>query len=224
MTSQSNIVLAWFTVTAMLCHDDCASAMKERRNGLSAVPEKSNWPTTVPAPGTVTPGTGLQQLPDSPLPQSPASHKADASDLRPPELPDSLQLESMGSEGPLTSDHASDQVETPDPPVLSDTVAHTPSTHDVAAWIQALEATPELASITMDEIRQAQAADDSLQPVIQALKDRVQPPYRGLRQHIPGVRGCAWYGYDSPHLAALLLVGSWCTVQVTSPTEGNQSQ
>jgi len=31
----------------------------------------------------------------------------------------------------------------------------------VAAWIQALEATPELASITMDEICQAEAADES---------------------------------------------------------------
>ena len=50
-------------------------------------------------------------------------------------------------------------------------------------WIQAFEATSELASITMDEIRQAQAADDSLQPVIQALKDQVQPHHSGLCQY-----------------------------------------
>ena len=84
----------------------------------------------------MTPGTGLQQLLDSLRLQLPASHKADISDLHQTELPDSLYLVSTGSEGPLL-DHASDQLESPDPPVLSDAVAHVPSTNDVTARIQA---------------------------------------------------------------------------------------
>jgi len=54
-----------------------------------------------------------------------------------------------------------------------------PSTDNVALWIQALEATFEPAFITLDEIHEGQPADDSLQPVIQTLKDQVQPPHSG---------------------------------------------
>ena len=34
----------------------------------------------------------------------------------------------------------------------------------------------------LDEIREAQSVDDSLQPVMQALKDQVKPPHHGIRE------------------------------------------
>jgi len=77
------------------------------------------------------------------------------------ELPNSQQLESLGSHGPQSLDNASDQLESPDLPALLDVVPHMPSMDDVAAEIPALEAAPGRASITIDEICQAQATDDS---------------------------------------------------------------
>ena len=64
-------------------------------------------------------------------------------------------------------------------------MVHTPLMDDVAVRIQALEATSEIASasITLDEIRPAQSADNSLQSVTQALKDQAQPPHSGIRQY-----------------------------------------
>jgi len=56
-------------------------------------------------------------------------------------------------------------------------------TNDVAAWIQALEATLGLVSITLDEICQGQAAYNSLPPVIQLLKDWTKPPHSSLCQY-----------------------------------------
>jgi len=40
-----------------------------------------------------------------------------------------------------------------------------------------------LASITLDEICQAHAADDSLQPAVQLLKDQAKPPHSSLCQY-----------------------------------------
>jgi len=58
-----------------------------------------------------------------------------------------------------------------------------PLPNDIIAWIQAREVTPELASITLDEIRQAQADDDSFRPVLHTFKDQVKPLYSDLRQY-----------------------------------------
>jgi len=52
-----------------------------------------------------------------------------------------------------------------------------PSADDVAEQIQALKATVKLVFITLDEICQAQGADDSLQPMIQLLKDQAKLPH-----------------------------------------------
>jgi len=41
--------------------------------------------------------------------------------------------------------------------------------------------TAEPSSLSLEDIRNAQAADDSLQPVIQALVDGVKPPQESLR-------------------------------------------
>jgi len=59
----------------------------------------------------------------------------------------------------------------------------TPPLSDVSARIQALEATPGPTSISLDDICQAQADNDSLQPVLQALKDQTKPPQSDLRQY-----------------------------------------
>jgi len=64
-------------------------------------------------------------------------------------------------------------VETPDNPVSS----------DAAMRVQAIEATPEPTSITLDDIRTAQVEDDNLQPVIHALLDQSQPAHANIRQY-----------------------------------------
>jgi len=76
-----------------------------------------------------------------------------------------------------------DQLESLDLLALLDAVSYTLPTDDVAVRIQALDATLVLASITLDEIRQVQAAEDSLQPVLQFLKDQVKQPHSGLCQY-----------------------------------------
>ena len=54
--------------------------------------------------------------------------------------------------------------------------------NDVTARAQVLGVTAEPASITLDDIREAQSIDDNLQPVIQALIAKVKP--QGfLREH-----------------------------------------
>jgi len=55
-----------------------------------------------------------------------------------------------------------------------DTVNHTPYKDDVTERIEALEATSEPVSISLDNICQAQAADDNLQLVILLLKDQAK--------------------------------------------------
>jgi len=54
---------------------------------------------------------------------------------------------------------------------------------DTVTQVQAIAATPEPRSITFDNIRAAQAEDDNLMPVIQALMDQVQPAHTDLQQY-----------------------------------------
>jgi len=96
--------------------------------------------------------------------------------------PDSHLLESTSPNKPQSSDIASDQLESPVSPALPDEVIHASLTDDVMAWKQVLEVFSEPASISLDEIRDAQSTDDSLQPVMQALRDLVQPPHRGIQE------------------------------------------
>jgi len=65
----------------------------------------------------------------------------------------------------------------------SDVAPPTLPTDYVAAQVQALETAPGLSSITLDEIHQAQAADNSLQLVKQLLKDQTKPPHSNLHQY-----------------------------------------
>jgi len=51
-------------------------------------------------------------------------------------------------------------------PALPSEAVHASPTNDVTAWSQVLGVTTEPASLTLDDIREAQSADDSLQPVI----------------------------------------------------------
>ena len=48
---------------------------------------------------------------------------------------------------------------------------------------QVLGVTAEPASISLDDICDAQSVDDNLQPVIQALTAKVKPPQSSLREH-----------------------------------------
>jgi len=60
---------------------------------------------------------------------------------------------------------------------------HASLAETVAARSQFLGVTAEPASITLDDIREAQASDDSLQVVIQALAEGVKPPQGSLHDH-----------------------------------------
>jgi len=81
------------------------------------------------------------------------------------------------------SDSASDFLEAPVFPVLPSDATHTSPTNDVTARTHVFSVTTEPASLSLEDIREAQAADDSLQPVIQALADGVKPPQDGLRDY-----------------------------------------
>jgi len=63
------------------------------------------------------------------------------------------------------------------------------SDSDAAMRVQAIVATPDPPPITLDDIRVAQAEDDNLLPVIQALLDQKQPVSTDLRQYPGGSQG-----------------------------------
>jgi len=79
-------------------------------------------------------------------------------------------------------DLVSDQLEVPVLPVSTEEAIHASPPNDVMAWSQVLGVTTEPASITLDDISEAQSVDDNLQPVIQALIAKVKPQ-GSLREH-----------------------------------------
>jgi len=75
------------------------------------------------------------------------------------------------------------QVAIPDGPASPDApLSDSPAT-DTVTQVQAITATPDPPSITLDDIRAVQAEDDNLLPVIQALLDQKQPAHADLRQY-----------------------------------------
>jgi len=130
------------------------------------------------ANGEEMPTTGQIQPSDTPRPLPPNSSPSKSYYLHQLFLSDSLQSDSSKSTSfisPQVSDTAVDQVEAPNNPVLLDSPIPTSPTTNIATRVQAIVATPEPTSITLDDIRTAQAEDDNLQPVIQALLDQTQP-------------------------------------------------
>ena len=93
----------------------------------------------------------------------------------------SHQLELPGLHLLQSLDNDLDWMESPELLATSDAVDQPPSKDDVTARIQTLEAIAELASISLADVCQAQAADDNLQPIIQPiiqlLKDQAKPPH-----------------------------------------------
>jgi len=85
--------------------------------------------------------------------------------------------------GSPTSNISTDQVAIPDGPALPDAQLSNSSATDTVTRVQAIAATPDPPSITLDDIRAAQAEDDNLLPVIQALLDQKEPAYADLRQY-----------------------------------------
>jgi len=85
--------------------------------------------------------------------------------------------------GSPTSSTSVDQTERSVSPVLPATPMLDSSDNDTVMRVQAIAATPEPPSIMLDDIRTAQAEDDNLLPVIQALLDQKQPAHADLRQY-----------------------------------------
>jgi len=92
-------------------------------------------------------------------------------------------------------DCASDQLELQNLPAPLDAMSHTLPMDDITERIKALEATPKLAPITLDDMchAQAAAADDSLQPVLKLLKDQVKLPHSILMMLL--AYWSQWYSY-----------------------------
>ena len=95
----------------------------------------------------------------------------------------SPSLKKPGAQTNFSSKLALDQLESPETPVTPDGGTHTSPMSDIAARVQVLEVTLELAAVSIDDIRKEQAADDCLQPVMKALDDRARPPHGDLRRY-----------------------------------------
>jgi len=100
------------------------------------------------------------------------------------ELPAPIRFKPLYSHADLSADSSiakrnpdlvSNQLEVPVLPVSTEEAIHALPPNDVTAWSQVLGVTAEPASITLDDIREAQSVDDNLQPVIQALIAKVKP-------------------------------------------------
>jgi len=124
------------------------------------------------------PATGQVQLSNKPRPSPPNSFWEESYDLPHWFVSDSPETDSSESSflGSQASDNSINQVGTPDAPLSGS------SATDTATRIQAIAATPEPPSITLDDIRAAHADDDNLLPVIQALLDQTRPAHADLQQ------------------------------------------
>ena len=63
---------------------------------------------------------------------------------------------------------------------------------DATVRVQAVAATPEPPSITLDEIRTDQAEDDNLLPVIQAFADQTRPVHADIRRYPEEARAVSY--------------------------------
>ena len=82
-----------------------------------------------------------------------------------------------------TSSTSTNQVAIPDDSASPDALLSDSSATDTVTQVQAIAATPDPLPITLDDICAAQAEDDNLLPVIQALLDQKQPAHADLRQY-----------------------------------------
>jgi len=85
--------------------------------------------------------------------------------------------------GSPTSSISTNQAEGSVSPVMPATPMPDSSTNDAAMRVQAITAMPEPPSIMLNDIRTAQAADDNLLPVTQALLDQKRPAHADIRQY-----------------------------------------
>jgi len=81
------------------------------------------------------------------------------------------------------ADNAPDLLEVPVFPVSPNEATHASPTNDVTARTKVFGVTAKPSSLTLEDIHNAQAVDDSLQPVIQALVDGVKPSQESLRDY-----------------------------------------
>jgi len=99
-------------------------------------------------------------------------------------LPLYSQSDESSDLSPLSPDNAPDFLEKPVSPALLDDASHVTPTTDVTERTQVLEISSEPSSFSLDQIRDAQASDDSLQIVMQALRDSVKPQSGDLRDYL----------------------------------------
>jgi len=81
------------------------------------------------------------------------------------------------------ADTASSPLDSPELLASPLTAPDSPPSADVTAQANVLSVSTELPSLSLEGIRDAQATDDNIQPVIKALTDRVKPPHDSLRDY-----------------------------------------
>jgi len=139
------------------------------------------------ATGVEAPTTGQVQPSDDPRPAPPTSFWEESYDLPQWFVTDSPSADTAAKasflESPTSSSILANQVDSSVSMALPVTLISTSSDTDAAMWVQAVTATPEPPSITLDEIRTAQVEDDNLLPVIQAVADQMRPAHADIRQY-----------------------------------------
>ena len=81
------------------------------------------------------------------------------------------------------TDNVSDFLEAPVFPVLPSDATSASLTNGAPMRTHVCGVTAELVPLSLEDIRDAQSADDNFEPVIQALRDRVKPPQGDLRDY-----------------------------------------
>jgi len=136
--------------------------------------------------GLGTPATGQIQPSDNPRPLPPNSSWDESFDLPQWFTSDTPTADSSAPSsflGSPTSSISTDQVGGSANPVSPAMPMLDSSESDTVTRVQAIATTPDPPPITLDDIRTAQAEDDNLLPVIQALLDQKQPAHADLRQY-----------------------------------------
>jgi len=160
MISLFNTDQAGFMGTAMLCH---------------AAPASVSWRRTV---------VSARMLAAAPITCDALSADGSTALPAPIRFPPRYSQPARSPDLLLNTGHAdtaSELLEAPILPVSSSDATHASPSNDVTARTKVFGVTAKPSSLTLEDTRNAQATEDSFQPVIQALSDGVKPPQESLR-------------------------------------------
>jgi len=115
------------------------------------------------------------------------------------------------------ADTASSPLDSPELLATPLTAPDSPPSDDVTAQASVLSVSAESPSLSLEGIRDAQATDEYIQPVIKALTDRVKPPHDSLRDYPKDAR-ILLAQWDSLSLRMMCCIGAITTRMVLRST------